>query len=76
MAPGSPSQALLESGQITRLLNNPGLSEHNASLLALIETPEAMEAYLLRARSQDDARRRAQRLVQAVEQARRLAKLR
>jgi hypothetical protein len=76
LAPGSPSQALLEGGHITRLLNNPGLSVHNASLLALIETPEAMEAYLLRARSQDDARRRAQRLVQAVEQARRLAGLR
>ena len=67
---------LLETGQATRQLNNPGLSAHNATLLALIETPEAMKAYLLRARSQDDARRRAQRLVQAVAQARRLAGLR
>jgi hypothetical protein len=39
----------------------------------LIETPEAMEAYLLRDRSQDDAERRARRCIQAVEEARRLA---
>jgi hypothetical protein len=42
-------------------------------LLALIETPEAMEGYLLRAQSQDDAKRRAQRCIEAVQQASRLA---
>jgi len=44
-----------------------------AGLLALIETPEAMESYLLRAQSQDDAKRRAQRCIEAVQQASRLA---
>jgi hypothetical protein len=41
--------------------------------LALIEPPEAMEAYLLRAQGQDDAKRRAQRCITAVEEASRLA---
>jgi hypothetical protein len=42
-------------------------------LLALIETPEAMESYLLRAQGQDDAKRRAQRCITAVQEASRLA---
>jgi len=42
------------------------------SLLALIETPEAMEGYLLRAQGQDDAKRRAQRCIEAAESAVRL----
>ena len=42
-------------------------------LLALIETPEAMEGYLLRAQSQSDAKRRAQRCIEAVQEAARLA---
>ena len=44
-----------------------------AGLLALIETPEAMEGYLQRAQSQSDAKRRAQRCIEAVQQATRLA---
>jgi hypothetical protein len=42
-------------------------------LLALIETPEAMESYLLRAQGQDDAKRRAQRCITAVQEASGLA---
>ena len=41
-------------------------------MLALIETPEAMEGYLLRAQGQDDAKRRAQRCITAVQEATRL----
>ena len=44
----------------------------NAGLLALIETPEAMQAYIARGRSQDDVKRRAQRCLQAAELAGRL----
>jgi len=36
---------------------------------AVIETPEAMESYLLRAQGQDDAKRRAQRCIEAVQEA-------
>jgi hypothetical protein len=39
----------------------------------LIETPEVMEGYLLRAQGQDDAKRRAQRCIAAVQQASLLA---
>jgi hypothetical protein len=42
-------------------------------LLALIETPEALEGYLLRAQSQDDAKRRGQRCIAAAQQALQLA---
>ena len=41
----------------------------------MIETPEAMKAYLLRATSQDDARMRAKRIVHGVQEARRTAGL-
>jgi hypothetical protein len=46
---------------------------HATGLLALIETPEALEGYLLRAQGQDDAKRRAQRCITAVQEASRLA---
>ena len=39
----------------------------NAGLLAVIETPEAMQAYIQRARSQDDVKRRSQRCIEAAE---------
>ncbi|WP_254936668.1 MULTISPECIES: hypothetical protein [unclassified Cyanobium] len=42
-------------------------------LLALIETPEAMEAYVLRAQGQDDAKHRAHRCIEAVQECSRLA---
>ena len=44
-----------------------------AGLLALIETPETMDGYLLRAQSQSDAKCRAQRCIEAVQEAIRLA---
>ena len=57
---------------MSRLLADRSLSARTAGLLALIETPEAMEGYLLRAKGQGDAKHRAQRCIQAVEEALRL----
>jgi hypothetical protein len=72
-APGSTGERLWEHGLVSRLLADGSLSARTAGLLALIETPEAMEAYLLRAQGQDDAKRRAQRCIEAVQQASSLA---
>ena len=58
---------------MSQLLADGCLSARTAGLLALIETPEAMEGYLLRAQGQDDAKRRAQRCITAVQEASRLA---
>ena len=68
-APGSPCHWLWEEQLVSRLLANPRLSAGSAGLLGLIETPEAMEAYLLRGRSQDDVKRRARRVIDAVQEA-------
>jgi hypothetical protein len=72
-APGSSGARLWENGSVSRLLADASLGARAAGLLALIETPEAMESYLLRAQSQDDAKRRAQRCITAVQEAARLA---
>jgi hypothetical protein len=72
-APGSPGEQLWEQGLVSRLLADGSLSARTAGLLALIETPEAMEAYVLRSQGQDDAKRRAQRCITAVQEASRLA---
>ncbi|MEB3354056.1 MAG: hypothetical protein VKM34_07450 [Cyanobacteriota bacterium] len=72
-APGSTGKRLWEHGLVSRLLADGSLSARTAGLLALIETPEAMKAYLLRAQGQDDAKRRAQRCITAVQEAARLA---
>ena len=58
---------------MSRLLADTSLGARTAGLLALIETPEAMEAYVLRSQGQDDAKRRAQRCITAVQEASRLA---
>ena len=58
---------------VNRLLADGSLGARTAGLLALIETPEAMEGYLLRAQGQDDAKRRAQRCITAAQEASRLA---
>ncbi|MEY4801900.1 MAG: hypothetical protein RLZZ274_631 [Cyanobacteriota bacterium] len=58
---------------MSRLLGDGSLSPRTAGLLALIETPEAMEGYLMRAQSQDDAKRRVQRCIEAMQEASRLA---
>ena len=72
-APGSAGALLWEHGSVSRLLAQGSLGARMTGLLALIETPEAMESYLLRAQSQNDAKRRAQRCIEAVQEAARLA---
>ncbi|MFY8148615.1 MAG: DUF4236 domain-containing protein [Prochlorococcaceae cyanobacterium] len=71
--PGSAGEQLWEHGLVSRLLADGSLPARTSGLLALIETPEAMEAYLLRAQGQDDAKSRAQRCITAVQDAARLA---
>jgi len=68
-SPGSPGEQLWDQGLVSRLLADGSLPARTTGLLALIETPEAMEAYLLRARGQDDAKRRAHRCITAVQEA-------
>ena len=75
-APGSHGQLLWELNLITPLLADPAIGSRTQGLLALIETPEAMEGYLLRAQSQDDAKRRAHRCVEAAQKAARLVNAR
>jgi len=72
-APSSTGEQLWALGLVSRLLADGSLSARTAGLLALIETPEAMEGYVLRAQGQDDAKRRAQRCIEAVQEASRLA---
>ena len=73
LAPGSTGEQLWDLGLVSRLLADGSLAARTAGLLAVIETPEAMEAYVLRAQGQDDAKRRAQRCIEAVQEASRLA---
>ena len=68
-ASGSPGQLLWELNLITRLMADPDIGSRTQGLLAVIETPEAMKGYLLRAQSQDDVKRRAHRCVQAAQEA-------
>ncbi|MCP9815205.1 DUF4236 domain-containing protein [Synechococcus sp. GreenBA-s] len=72
-SPGSAGQQLWELGLVSRLLADGSLGARMTGLLAVIETPEALEGYLLRAQGQDDAKRRAQRCIEAVQEASRLA---
>ncbi len=85
IAAGLPNSRRLRPGQLEALkasslnllqqkLFRPGATGARTSgLLVLIETPEAMAAYLLRAQGQDDLKRRARRCIEAAEEARRLA---
>ena len=75
-APGSQGQQLWELSLIARLLADPSIGSRTQGLLAVIETAEAMEGYLLRAQSQDDAKRRAYRCVEAAQEAARLVNAR
>jgi hypothetical protein len=68
-APRSQGRLLWELNLITQLLADPAIGSRTQGLLAVIETPEAMEGYLLRAQSQDDAKRRSQRCVEAAQEA-------
>ena len=72
-SPGSTAQQLWDQGLVSRLLADGSLGARTTGLLALIETPEAMEGYLLRAQGQDEAKRRAKRCITAVQEASRLA---
>ena len=74
--PGTPGERLWEQGLVSRLLADGSLGGRVAGLLAVIETPEAMADYIGRARSQDDAKRRAHRCIEAVQEAARLAQMR
>jgi hypothetical protein len=74
--PESHGRLLWELNLITRLLADPAIGSRVQGLLAVIETPEAMEGYLLRAQSQDDAKRRAHRCVEAAQEAARLVNAR
>jgi hypothetical protein len=71
-APGSAGALLWNKASVSRLLADGTLSARTAGLLAVIETPEAMEGYVLRAQGQDDAKRRAQRCITAVQEVSRL----
>ncbi|MCT0232977.1 MULTISPECIES: hypothetical protein [unclassified Synechococcus] len=71
--PGGTGAQLWELSLVSRLLNDPAIGDRTSGLLAVIETPEAMEAYLLRSQGQDDLKRRAKRCVEAVQEAGRLA---
>lgn len=51
----APTASCWELNLITRLLADPSIGSRTQGLLSVIETPEAMEGYLLRAQSQDDA---------------------
>ena len=70
--PGSQGQLLWELNLVTRLLADPSIGNRTLGLLAVIETPEAMEGYLMRAQSQGDVKRRAHRCVEAAQEAARL----
>ena len=72
-AAGSAGEQLWDNGLVSRLLADGSLGPRSTGLLALIETLEALEGYLLRAQGQDDAKRRAQRCITAVKETSRLA---
>ncbi len=72
-SPASTAEELWDLGLVSRLLADGSLGARTTGLLALIETPEAMEGYVLRAQGQDDAKRRAQRCITALQEASRLA---
>ena len=71
-APGSRREQLWDLGLVSRLLAAGSIAARTAGLLAVIETPEAMEGYLLKSQGQDDAKRRAHRCIEAVQEASRL----
>jgi hypothetical protein len=54
-AAGSGGEQLWDNGLVSRLLADGSLGPRSTGLLTLIETPEALEGYLLRAQGQDDA---------------------
>jgi hypothetical protein len=75
LAPGSTGEQLWDLSLVSRLLADGSLAARTAGLLAVIETPEAMEAYVLRAQGQDDAKRRAHRSIARCQLRRRVASI-
>lgn len=73
---GSNGALLWDLGLISRLVCDGSLGARVIGQLTVIETPEALEGYLLRAQSQADAKRRAQRCLTALELALQLAGVR
>lgn len=70
--PGSQARQLWEKALVSRLLCDPAIGGRLAGRLALIETRQALTAYLERSRSQDDLKRRCQRCLEATAEALRL----
>ncbi len=54
-AAGSAGEKLWVHGLVSRLLADGSLGARTTGLLGLIETPEVLEAYVLRFQGQDDA---------------------
>lgn len=74
--PRRPGERLWEKGLVNRLLEDPALGARKRSLLTPIASPSALRSYLMGARSQDEAKRRAQRCIDAAGEALRLSKAR
>lgn len=74
--PGRPGEVLWKEALVSRLLEDPTLGASTATLLAPIESPKTLRAFVLGARSQGEAKRRANSCINAVEEALRLAKAR
>jgi hypothetical protein len=70
---GCVGEQLWRQGLVGQLLEQDGLGGRQRELLGVIAGPEALDTYLLRAQSQADTKRRAQRVIEAVEQANNLA---
>ena len=51
------------------MLADGSLASRTAGLLAVIKTPEAMQAFVLRAQGQDDAKRRTHLCIEALQEA-------
>ena len=66
---GAPGHRLWEHQLVSRLLGEADLGARAATQLAAIESPGALEAYIGRARSQDEVKRRCQRCVDGVSMA-------
>lgn len=71
---GCVGEQLWRQGLVGQLLEQDGLGGRQRELLGVIAGPEALETYLLRAQSQADTKRRAQRAIEAVQQANNLAR--
>ncbi len=72
----SPYRRLWDQQLVSRLLAEPGLGTRRTGWLRCIETPAALEAYLVGARSQDEVKRRSARCLAAAADALQLVEAR